>query len=233
MFHKILRTVALAGLLTGAVQAVDIDVKIINNTGGSTFTPPLVSTHPSSTTLFTSGSASSVSLQMMAEGGDTSGLAADLTAVDAVVVENPNGNGLIMAGQNTTATLESNTTNDSLSIVAMILPTNDGFIALNDWKIPTEAGTYTVQLNAYDAGTEANDEIINGAGAPDAPGIPVDPSGNGGTGATGIASATIEGFVHIHRGILGDMNASGGVSDLDSAKHRWLNPVATAIITVK
>jgi len=29
------------------------------------------------------------------------------------------------------------------------------------------------------------------------------------------------------------MDKTGGKSDLDSTKHRWLNPVATAIITVK
>jgi len=87
-------------------------------------------------------------------------------------------------------------------------------------------------LNAYDAGTEANDEIINGAGAPGEAGIPADPSGNGGSGAEGI-DAEVEGFVHIHRGIIGDLEKEGGISDLDASKHRWQNPVATVIVKVK
>ena len=232
MFGKIVKTAALAGLLTGAVQAAEIEVKIVNNTGASNFTPLLVATHAHSMTLFKTGMVASASLQAMAEGGNIDGLAAELSDADAEIVTNPAG-GLLGAGAHTVATLNSDASNDSLSLVAMILPSNDGFIALNNWKVPTTPGVYKVQLNAYDAGTEANDEIINGAGAPGQAGIPGDPGGNGGTGATGVVGAQIEGFVHIHRGILGDTDNAGGMSDLDATKHRWLNPVATAIITVK
>jgi len=232
MLNKILKTAALAGALTGAVQAAEIEVKIINNTGVSHFTPLLVSTHAHAVSLYKTGMPASASLQAMAEGGNIAHLVADLSGEDAEIVENPAG-GLLAPGTDTTATLMTDSTNDSLSLVAMILPSNDGFIALNNWKIPTKPGVYKVALNAYDAGTEANDEIINGAGAPGAAGIPADPSGNGGTGGTGVVGAQIEGFVHIHRGILGDSDASGGMSDLDASKHRWLNPVATAVITVK
>ena len=232
MLNTILKTAALAGALTGAVQAAEIEVKIINNTGVSHFTPLLVSTHAHSVSLYKTGMPASASLQAMAEGGNIAHLVADLSGEDAEIVENPAG-GLLAPGAQTTATLMTDSTNDSLSLVAMILPSNDGFIALNNWKVPTKPGVYKVALNAYDAGTEANDEIINGAGAPGAAGIPADPSGNGGTGGTGVVGAEIEGFVHIHRGILGDSDATGGMSDLDASKHRWLNPVATAVITVK
>jgi len=231
MFSKILRTAALAAALTGAVQAAEIEVKIINNTGASNFTPLLVTTHAHSVSLFKTGLPASASLQAMAEGGNIAPLVADLSDEDASIVENPAG-GLLAPGANTVTTLTTDVSNDSLSIVAMILPTNDGFIALNNWKVPTTPGVYKVTLNAYDAGTEANDEIVNGAGAPGEAGIPGDPGGNSGTGATGV-NAEIEGFVHIHRGVLGDTDNAGGVSDLDATKHRWLNPIATAIITVK
>jgi hypothetical protein len=231
MFSKILRTAALAAVLTGAVQAAEIEVKIVNNTGASNFTPLLVTTHANSIQLFKTGTEASASLQAMAEGGNIAGLVADLSDEDAGIVENPAG-GLLAPGANTVTTLTTDAGNDSLSIVAMILPTNDGFIALNNWKVPTTAGTYKVTLNAYDAGTEANDEIVNGAGAPGEAGIPGDPGANSGTGATGV-NAEIEGFVHIHRGVLGDTDSTAGVSDLDATKHRWLNPIATAIITVK
>jgi len=232
MFGKIVKTATLAALLTGAVQAAEIEVKIVNNTGASHFTPLLVTTHAHSMTLFQTGMPASASLQAMAEGGNIAGLVTDLNDADAQVIENPAG-GLLAPGTHTVATLTADANNDSLSVVAMILPTNDGFIAVNNWKVPSTPGVYKVALNAYDAGTEANDEIINGAGAPGQAGIPGDPGGNSGTGATGIVGAEIEGFVHIHRGILGDTDNTGGMSDLDVTKHRWLNPVATAIITVK
>ena len=232
MLNKILRTAALSALMVGAVQAAEIEVKIVNNTGVSFFTPLLVATHAHDTQLFKTGMAASASLQAMAEGGDIAHLVADLSAADANIVENPAA-GLLAPGTHTMATLNTDASNDSLSLVAMILPTNDGFIALNNWKVPTTPGVYKVALNAYDAGTEANDEIINGAGAPGEAGIPADPSGNGGENGTGVAGAAVEGFVHIHRGILGDTDGTGGMSDLDATKHRWMNPVATAIITVK
>jgi len=217
-------------LLSPSLLAQEVDVTITNVTKGMIFTPLLVSAHPSSAQLFTGGEAASLSLQKMAEGGDTADLTTDLTAVNATISNNPAG-GLLMPGQSTTTTLTiDDNTNSNLSIVAMMLPTNDGFMALNNAPIPTEPGTYTYKVNAYDAGTEANDEIINGGGAPNTAGIP---GGATNTGATGIPGVTAEGYVHIHRGSLGDFDASGGVSDLDAGTHRWLNPVANIVITVK
>lgn len=88
-------------------------------------------------------------------------------------------------------------------------------------------------MNGYDAGTEGNNEIINGGGAVGVPGIPRDPGGFGGTGATGAAMIDINTTVHIHRGNIGDMDPAGGFSDVDSRMHRWLNPVARVVVTVK
>lgn len=87
---------------------------------------------------------------------------------------------------------------------------------------------------AYDAGTEANDELLglDNAGAPGNPGAPGAPSGSGGSGGTGAASTDTNQHIHVHRGVLGDTNAEGGVSDFDSRVHRWLNPVARVTVTV-
>jgi hypothetical protein len=115
----------------------------------------------------------------------------------------------------------------------MILPSNDGFIGLDNWAIPTEAGTYTVYLNAYDAGTEANDEL-RGSGAPGMPGMPVPPPldpllGSNGSGVTNESTNT---NVHIHPGNIGDDSMTDGSSDVSNSVHRWLNPVAKVTITV-
>jgi hypothetical protein len=222
---------AVAALTGSAAGAAEIEVTIQNVTSHSYFTPLLVAAHPHDVAMFALGEAASVSLQAMAEGGDISGLNNELTAAGAMTVQNPAG-GLLAPGMTATATLQSEGTNDALSVAAMILPTNDGFVALNGWEVPEEAGTYSFMLNAYDAGTEANDEIVNGGGTPGVPGIPADPGGLAGSGATGVA-ASAEGYVHIHRGIVGDTNSSGGASDLDSRYHRWLNPVAVVTVTVK
>ena len=45
------------------------------------------------------------------------------------------------------------------SLLPMLIPTNDAFAGLDSIMLPTEPGTYTYYLNAYDAGTELNDEL--------------------------------------------------------------------------
>ena len=114
------------------------------------------------------------------------------------------------------------------SVVGMLLPTNDGFVGLDTYRIPAVGESSVVFARAYDAGTEANDEIINGGGALGVPGIPADPSGNGGAGGTGVGGGSLpeSNVVHVHRGIVGDLNPAGGVSDLHSGIHNWDGPVA-------
>ena len=215
-----------------AANATDFDVTITNLTNGIYFTPFLVAAHPAGTTLFATGQPASANLQAMAEGGDISGLEADVNGLGATVVANPAGGLLGPTGSTTFNMNTDGTSNDRLSAVAMLLPTNDAFAGLNAIEIPTEPGTYTFDVPAYDAGTEANDEILNGGGMPGTPGMPADPGGLAGTGATGAAAADVNPNVHIHRGSLGDTDAAAGTSDLDSRVHRWLNPVIRVTVTV-
>jgi hypothetical protein len=213
-------------------NAVDIDVQITNLSNGIYFTPFLVAAHPAGNNLFMAGQPASANLQAMAEGGSISGLSADVTALGATVVENPAG-GLLAPATSTTFNMNTDgTSNDRLSIVAMLLPTNDAFAGLNALEIPTEPGVYTFDVPAYDAGTEANDELLTGGGAPGAAGMPADPGGLAGTGGSGAAGADANPNVHIHRGSLGDTDAAAGTSDLNSGVHRWLNPVIRVTITV-
>lgn len=223
--------VTVGSLNAGLALAQELTITVTNLTNAVHFTPLLISAHNPQTHLFEAGMAASVSLQAMAEGGDISGLATDLSAIGATVVTDPAG-GLLAPGASTSTTLMSERPNARLSLVAMLLPTNDGFVGLDSLSVPKAPGTYTYYLNAYDAGTEANDEIINGGGAPGIPGIPADPSGNGGAGASGVISTEYNTRVHIHPGVLGDTDAAGGMSDLDSRLHRWDNPVAKLVITV-
>lgn len=221
-------------LLAGTVaNATEFNVRIINLTNGIWYTPFLVAAHPAGTSLFTSGQPASASLQAMAEGGDISGLVADMQAMGATLAENPAA-GLLPPAMSANVDMNTDDTdNVMLSIVAMLLPTNDAFAGLNSMPIPTDPGTYVVDLPAYDAGTEANDEMITGGGMPGAAGIPADPGGLAGTGGTGVAAADANSSVHIHRNTLGDTNATGGASDLDSRVHRWLNPVVRVVVTVQ
>ena len=231
LFSAIFLTASLLGAQTAS--ATDFNVRITNLSNGIYFTPFLVAAHPEGSSLFITGQPASANLQAMAEGGDISGLVADLQGLGATIAENPAG-GLLAPASETDVDLNTDgTSNDRLSIVAMLLPTNDAFAGLNAIMIPTDPGTYVFDVPAYDAGTEANDELITGGGAPGAAGIPADPGGLGGTGGSGAATADANPNVHIHRGTLGDLNPTGGTSDLDSSVHRWLNPVIRVVITVR
>ena len=232
--NKTLCAALFAASLSAApsANAVDFDVQITNLSNAVYFTPFLVAAHPAGNNLFSTGQPASANLQAMAEGGDITGLVTDVTALGATIVENPAG-GLLAPATSIQFNMNTDgTSNDRLSAVAMLLPTNDAFAGLNAIDIPTTPGTYVFDVPAYDAGTEANDEVITGGGAPGAAGIPADPGGLAGTGGTGAAGADANPNVHIHRGSLGDTDAAAGNSDLDSRVHRWLNPVIRVTITV-
>ncbi|MFY8326953.1 spondin domain-containing protein [Pseudoalteromonas sp. ZZD1] len=229
-------TFTIASLLAVASQstiAAELEVEITNLTKGLYFTPVLITAHDSEDKLFEVATEASSALQAMAEGGDISALVTQASASSSDIAENPAA-GLLAPAASATAELTTTDGNEYLSVTAMLLPTNDGFVGLDSWKVPTEAGTYTVYLNGYDAGTEANNElVVEGSGAPGTLGIPAAPGADAGTGGTGVAMGDTNTMVHIHPGSLGDDNLEGGNSDLSNTVHRWLNPVAKLTVTVK
>lgn len=204
-----------AAITSPWVTAQNIDIEVQNLSQGLYFTPIIIAAHNNSGYLFELGQSASSELQAMAEGGDISGLVTIANSIGANVLENPAA-GLLAPAAKIQANLMATEGNMYLSLSAMILPSNDGFVGLDRWPIPTTAGTYHVYLNAYDAGTEANNELV------------VD--GSGGAGVTSTEQNTM---VHIHRGNLGDDDLNAGDSDLDNTVHRWLNPVAKLTVTVK
>ncbi len=220
--------------LAAPLSAAQLVVAVTNLTNGIYFTPLLLTAHDNATHLFRGGAPATPSLRLMAECGDISGLVSDLGGEDADTVADPAG-GVLAPGASAVATLDTtNTGNTHLSLAAMLLPTNDGFVGLDSLEIPGMPGTHVFYLNGYDAGTEANGEILDTSGcAPGMPGIPAAPGGDGGTGGSGVASADSNAAVHVHRGTLGDTDPTAGASDLDSRIHRWLNPVARVVVTVQ
>ncbi|WP_158965922.1 spondin domain-containing protein [Paraglaciecola sp. L3A3] len=223
---------ALLAVSSAGLNAAELNVEIQNLTHGLYFTPIAVVAHTPESSLFEVGEVASTELQMMAEGGSLDGISTIATSVSADVLANPAA-GLLAPSAKASGTLSTAADNTVLSVVAMALPTNDGFIGLDNWPIPTEAGTYTIYLNAYDAGTEANDEL-RGGGAPGVPGMPVPPPLEGlvGTNGSGVAGADTNTSVHIHRGNIGDESMTEGSSDVSNTVHRWLNPVAKVTVTV-
>ncbi len=223
-------SLGLSAAASASGQAVDVEITNLAN--ATYFTPLLIAVHRPRFHLFQVGVPASESLRAMAEGGDVGGLIAEVIAARGSYVENPAG-GVLAPGASTSAAVEMRGNNRHLSVTAMLLPTNDGFVGLDGMSIPRRPGVYTYHLNGYDAGTEANDELITGGGDPGVPGIPADPGGSAGANGTGLAGPDHNPAVHVHRGVVGDLNSAGGPSDLDAGVHRWLNPVAKVTVTVR
>ena len=222
---------ALAIVTASPAMAREVTVEITNLTNAISYTPLLVVVHDRNFHMFEVGQLATANLRAMAEGGDIIGLTADAVSAGAAVVANPAA-GVLAPGATTTAEFDLPARKQYLSLVAMLLPTNDGFVGLDAATIrPRNKKPQTFYLYGYDAGTEANNELINGGGAPGVLGIPGDPSGLGGTGGSGVTTDPDHNTtVHIHRGILGDDDPTGGISDLNRAAHRWHNAVARVVV---
>ena len=188
------------------------ELTITNLTRGQTFTPVLVASHERGVKLFTPGSAASEELAMLAEGGATDPLA-DSLLMDPRVGDVASSGDILRPGNTVTVTVSAAKRLNYVSIAAMLIPTNDAFIALNGVKAPRGHNMIMYQSPAFDAGSEVNDESCLNIPGP----FGCDGSGEGYNPDGG------EGYVHIHAGI-------HGIGDLDDAEYDWRNPVARVVI---
>lgn len=198
----------------GAASAMEFEVTVTNLTRGQQFTPILVASHKAGVRLFELGSPATPQLKTLAEEGNVAPLTALLLG-NPDVRDVVNSGGLLNPGQSVTQRVSTRGNFDNVSVAAMLIPTNDGFFAVNDTEGPNGQQSITVYSPAYDSGTERNDETCASIPGPNF----VECGGPGGGGAPGGG----EGYVHIHAGI-------HGIGDLDSAFRDWRNPVARITI---
>jgi hypothetical protein len=231
MKKLLVTTTALAILAASAHSYASntVTVRIANITHGSWFTPLLVVAHRPNVDLFEIGEAASEALENIAEAGDVTDLkriAEGLRASADIANDLPLG-----PGETASAEVSFAGGNRRISVVAMVLPTNDGFVGLDSVRIPPPSVRRVFSALGYDAGTEVNDELLVPGAGFNIPGVPGDPGGNAGGGGSGATILEANTFIHIHPGIVGDSDPAGGISDLDSAIHDWHNPVARIVIS--
>jgi len=210
-----LTAAAVSGLLMSSTAATadgpaSYHVTITNITHSINFTPILLASHRKGVSLYELGSPANDELTAIAEGGDIEPLSAVLQN-DARVVDVQDTGGLLGPGESVTVTLSATHGAQNISMASMMLPTNDGFIALNSVKAPRR-GTVTYYSPGYDAGTEPNDELCISIPGPACGGEGPSPGAGG------------EGYVHINRGI-------HGIGDLAPDVYDWRNPVAKITIS--
>jgi hypothetical protein len=189
------------------------EVTITNITKTQTLTPILVASHKAGVTLFGLGQPASVELEVLAEGGDTGPLTALLEANPDVkdVVTSADS---LPAGQSVTLSVASGDGFKYVSVASMLVPTNDGFFAINGMSVPPGKRDNIFRSPAYDAGTELSDELCAHIPGPEGvcQGEGFNPSRDG-----------AEGFVHVNQAI-------HGVGDLASSAWDWRNPVAYVVV---
>lgn len=195
---------------------VSYEVSVTNLTYGQPMSPIGVALH-SEGQLWMVGESASAELEQMAEGGDNSALLA-LSVVNASTSgDAPFGPG---ATQTVTVTIED-TTDSKLSLVSMLVNTNDAFTGLTAMDLSSLAvdSPQTWTLGVYDAGTEANSELAGTIPGP----------ADGGTGYD--AERDDVDFVAKHSGVV-TMDDGLSTSVLTQA-HRFDNPAIKLTITRK
>ncbi len=198
------------------------EVTITNLTSGQPLSPAVAVTHTSAVSLFDAGTAASPGIQAIAENGDPSVAASALQGVpgvfQVVTTSAPVGRmGMSPFPSELQFEISAAANANYLSLATMLICTNDGFAGLNSIRLPHGVKPTTVYLAAYDAGTEANDELAASI-VPPCFGIgPVALPGAGGGART-----PEQGVVRMHPGI-------SGVGDLTAA-HAWQGAVARVTI---
>lgn len=197
-----------------SAQVRQYEVRVTNITRGQQFTPLLTVVHNARLSLFSFGAPASPALATLAEQGDTSPLTTVLsTSPDVASVATQSG--LLNPGQTRTFTVNASGRLDSLTVAAMLIPTNDAFLSVTFADLPRGGQTVSRYGIAYDAGSERNDELCNSI-----PG-PLFSECGGPGGGTRVGGG--EGFVHVHAGI-------HGIGDLKASERDWRNPVVSVSI---
>ena len=206
--------------ITRIAEPTNYSVSVENLTGGQYFTPLNFAAHGRNADVFSVGRAPSPGVAAVAELGQVDVLAAELTAA---IDELGLGVSGVAAGEagpigpGETRNFEFTTTEGRLSIVSMVICTNDGFAGLDSKRLPGHEGqSRTYYLRAYDAGAELNTE--NRADIVPAPFC-------NGPGGTGEDQPEIDGF-----GIINRHPTLKGVGDLPLT-FDWRGPVLKVTIT--
>jgi len=189
-------------------------VSLKNITSAQPFAPAAIIVENSSTDFnaYKIGQVSSLGLETLAESGNPQVLL-DEANTEEVLYTN-SFDGLTTPGSTGEIVFTVDNENLKLSILSMLVKTNDAFVAANDIDL-NFTGTKTFNLNVYDAGTEANDEL-----ATTVPGLT-------GEGFNAQRNDT-NNFVTLHSGLVtvDDGLSSSALSFSD----RWDNPAAVLTI---
>lgn len=225
MKYRILLVAASVALLAGCPKTDDdktyrFTVNVTNLTANQPMSPLALLTHNESYQLFSVGQSASVELERLAEGGSNAELIALMNG-NANIHEGISGHGLILPGTSDQVTFTVDPDSYGyLSVASMLVNTNDAFVGESGLSLKSlSVGEhFEMNMNVWDSGTEANDELAST--------IPGPAGGGEGFNATRNDSNDVVSF---HPGVVSQDD--GLASSTLSAVHRFLNPGAKITIT--
>jgi Spondin_N len=216
---------AAAALLTGSATADDDgdddggatktwQVTVANLTppgpgapGSQPLSPPLFVVHSGKADVWSVGDIASHGVAAVAEDANNAVLESALPMLPGVKSVFTGAGGPIPSGQSRTFTVETSGRFNRLSVVTMLVNTNDAFTGLDSLRLRGGGGTH--MTIAYDAGSERNNELESHVPGPCCNNPFVrDPEGA---------------LIRPHEGIT-------GVGDLDPALYDWPEPAARITI---
>lgn len=205
------------------------EITITNNNRTQWFTPPVLAVHERSAQVFSVGKKASIGVTEIAENGNLDPLVGALTGapgITSVGVAVSAGPPPLAPGESTTLTLTGSNRHDRLSMVAMLICTNDGFSGLDTVRLPRWVGDSALYgAGSYDAGTEVNTENLGDIVPPcQALNRVADPEGEPGSGVSNPALAE-NGKIKRHRGVQ-------GIDDLTAASHGWDTGQASLVLSI-
>jgi hypothetical protein len=197
------------------IPTQNYQISLTNLSYAQPLSPVAVIIHDSSYSGWTVGDAASDGLEQLAEGGDNVEFLAS-ASVDSKI----GGEGIIMPG--VTETLEltlDEMTEVQLTLVSMLVNTNDAFTGTTGFDL-TGIGigeSEVIELPVYDAGTEANMELMGTIPGPADSGVGYD------------AMRDDVDYVARHPGVVG--SAGGYTESVLDESHRFDAPLALVTVT--
>lgn len=213
-------TVGIAGgVVAGTASSSDgptryYDVTVENLTGGQPLSPPLIAEHNRRADFWSVGDIANHTLAGIAEDANNG------PAVDAL--NKVRGVGRVATGVDEDATTPAPIPPGAsqtyrvraepwqrLTLVSMLVNTNDAFTGLDSVRLGTRRTV--VRTHAYDAGSEANNQLASHIPGP--------------VGGNPFVREPEGDVIRMHPGV------EPGVGDLDPAVHGWTGPVAKITVT--
>lgn len=125
--------------------------------GSQPLSPPLLVVHSKQADVWSVGEIASHGVAAIAEDANNGPLESALPQVAGVASVATGAGGPIPSGQSRTYMVETNGGYNRLSLVSMLVNTNDGFTGLDSLKLSGHGSTQMTM--AYDAGSERNNEL--------------------------------------------------------------------------